>query len=142
MAELLGEIGVGGLVDRLGKRRSVAIGLGFTAAGYVALALNSVDLWAALIWLFALFICFEFMIVATIPLVTELVPAARGTMLALNLASSSLGRATGALIALPSGWWVGCSGPDWRPERSHSARQACCYDTSTIPSAAGRMTVP
>lgn len=106
LAELLGEIGVGGWVDRLGKRRSVAIGLGFTAAGYVALALNSGDLWAARIWLFALFICFEFMIVATIPLVTELVPAARGTMLALNLASSSLGRAIGALIA-PSLWMMG-----------------------------------
>lgn len=51
IAELLGESGVGGLVDRLGKRRSAAIGLGFTAAGYVALTLNSVDLWAALIWL-------------------------------------------------------------------------------------------
>ncbi len=106
LAELLGEIGVGGLVDRLGKRRSVAIGLGLTAAGYVALALNSAGLWAALVCLFALFIFFEFMIVATIPLVTELVPAARGTMLALNLASSSLGRATGALIA-PSLWMMG-----------------------------------
>ncbi len=46
------------------------------------------------------------MIVATIPLVTELVPAARGTMLSLNLASSSLGRAIGALIA-PSLWMMG-----------------------------------
>jgi predicted MFS family arabinose efflux permease len=106
IAELIGEIGVGGLVDRLGKRRSIAIGLGFTAAGYVALAMNSADLGATLIWLFALFICFEFMIVATIPLVTELVPAARGTMLSLNLASSSLGRAIGALIA-PSLWMMG-----------------------------------
>jgi predicted MFS family arabinose efflux permease len=56
--------------------------------------------------LVALFICLEFMIVATIPLVADLVPAARGTMLALNLGSSSLGRATGALIA-PSLWMMG-----------------------------------
>ena len=43
-----------------------------------------------------MFLCFEFTIVSSIPLATELVPAARGTMMAMNVAGLSLGRAIGA----------------------------------------------
>ena len=98
VAELLGEIGVGGLSDRVGKHRSVAIGLALTAASYVALPLVSTDLSSALVGLFLIFLCFEFAIVAIIPLATELVPAVRGTMMALNVAALSLGRALGASL--------------------------------------------
>ncbi|MDH7487800.1 MAG: MFS transporter, partial [Anaerolineae bacterium] len=74
MAELLGEIGVGGLADRLGKRRSVAAGLALTSAAYAALPLVSTGLRLALGGLFLIFLGFEFTIVAVIPLATELVP--------------------------------------------------------------------
>ena len=96
VAEMLGEIGVGGLADRVGKRASVAVGLALTSSAYVALPLLSASLRSSLAGLFLLFLCFEFTIVAIIPLATELVPAARGTMMALNVAALSLGRAVGA----------------------------------------------
>lgn len=96
VAELLGEIGVGGLADRLGKRRAVTAGLALTSVAYVALPFVSTALRPALAGLFLLFFGFEFTIVAVIPLATELVPAARGTMMALNVAALSLGRAVGA----------------------------------------------
>ena len=100
VAELLGEIGVGAIVDRLGKRTSVAIGLALTSAAYLLLPLVASELRWALAGLFVLFICFEFTIVSSIPLATELVPAARGTMMALNVAGLSLGRAIGAPLGL------------------------------------------
>jgi len=104
-AEMLGEIGVGGLADRLGKRRAVAIGLALTAVCYVVLPLGSVDLSSTLISLFLLFLGFEFAIVSIIPLATEAVPAARGTMMSLNIAAVSAGRAIGA--PLGTALWAG-----------------------------------
>ncbi|MGH2524958.1 MAG: MFS transporter, partial [Anaerolineales bacterium] len=44
---------------------------------------------------------FEFTIVASIPLMTELVPEARGTTLSANVAFHSAGRAVGVLLG---GW--------------------------------------
>jgi len=96
VAELLGEIGVGGLADRMGKRRSAAVGLALTSAASLALPLVSTALRPALAGLFLLFLCFEFTVVTVISLATEVVPAARGTMMALNVAALSLGRAAGA----------------------------------------------
>jgi predicted MFS family arabinose efflux permease len=44
---------------------------------------------------------FEFTMVARLPLITEQVPQARATLLATNLAASSLGRSLGALASGP-----------------------------------------
>ena len=95
-AEILGEIGVGGLVDRLGKRRSVAAGLALAALSYLALPVVSSTLTSARVALFVLFAFFEFTVVANLPLTTELVPGARATMLSLMVASGALGRMAGA----------------------------------------------
>ncbi len=97
-AELLGETGVGGIVDRLGKRRSLAVGLLLTAAGYLCLPRIAISLPWALMGLFFAFLFFEFTIVSTIPLSTEVVPAARATMMALTGTAGSLGRAAGAWV--------------------------------------------
>lgn len=105
-AEILGELGVGGLSDRLGKRRSVGIGLALTAAGYLSLLLLRGDLSVALLFVFVLFLCFEFTIVTTIALATEMAPAARGTMMSLNVGAASLGRALAAPVA-PLLWTFG-----------------------------------
>jgi len=43
----------------------------------------------------------EFTFVATLPLITELVPQARATMVSLNLSAGYLGRSLGALVAIP-----------------------------------------
>jgi predicted MFS family arabinose efflux permease len=97
-AELSGEGLVAGLVDRLGKRRAVALGMALNAAACLALPLLGRNLAGALAGLFLLYLTFEFTIVSGIPLMTELVPEARATMMASNVGSHSVGRALGALI--------------------------------------------
>jgi predicted MFS family arabinose efflux permease len=99
--ELLGELGAGGLVDRLGKRRAIALGLALTTLCYLVWPLTAQSLVPALISLFFLLLFFEFTFVATLPLITELVPQARATMVSLNGTVDHLGRSLGALLALP-----------------------------------------
>ncbi len=103
VAELLGEGLVALLADRMGKRRAVVAGLGASAVAYGALCLPVVatKLQLALAAIFFVFITFEFAIVASIPLVTELVPEARSSVLSLSVAFHAAGRMIGPLIA---GW--------------------------------------
>jgi len=110
VAELVGELGAAGLVDRLGKGRSLAIGLLLTGACYLVLPFLSAHLAASLAGLFALYVCFEFTFVATLPLLTELVPGARATIMSINGAWDSLGRVSGTLLGpilwAAGGMWV------------------------------------
>ena len=53
----------------------------------------------ALIGLFLFYISFEYMIVSQLPMMTEAVPQARATAMALNLIGFSIGRALGALLS-------------------------------------------
>jgi predicted MFS family arabinose efflux permease len=53
----------------------------------------------ALIGLFLFYITFEYVMVSHIPLMTEIMPSARATMLSFNLTGHSLGRMIGALLA-------------------------------------------
>ncbi len=100
-AELGGEGFVAGLTDRLGKRRAVGAGLVCTAAACLALPLLGRELGGALLGLFFFYLTFEFTVVSTLPLMTELVPAARATLMASNVAGFSAGRAIGAIIGPP-----------------------------------------
>ena len=97
-SELSGEVLVSGLVDRLGKCRSVIIGLALN--GLVVLALPSIGrtLTGALVGLFFIYLTFEFTVVSSIPLMTEVVPHARATFMAITVAAMAIGRAAGALI--------------------------------------------
>jgi predicted MFS family arabinose efflux permease len=101
IAEAVGEGFSAGLVDRLGKKRAVLGGLLLNAGGYLLLPLLSGNLVAALVGLFVLFIAFEFSIVSSFPLISELAPGARGTLMALNVAALSAGRMVGSLTAAP-----------------------------------------
>jgi predicted MFS family arabinose efflux permease len=96
-AELGGEGLVAGLVDQLGKRRAVAAGIGLNALASILLPLLGFSLEGALVGLFFLFISFEFAVVSAIPLMTELLPHARATLMAGNVAAFSAGRMIGAL---------------------------------------------
>lgn len=99
ISELLAEGGVAGLVDRLGKRRSVGLGLGLSALTCLLLpVLGSISLDGAQLGLFLFYLTFEFTVVSSIPLSTELVPTARATMMAGNVAAGSLGRMLGSLL--------------------------------------------
>jgi len=110
VGELLGELGAGGLVDRLGKRRAIAVGLGLTTLCYLVWPLTAGALVPALMSLFFLLLFFEFAFVATLPLITELVPQARATMVSLNASVDHLGRSLGALLAIPLWSLVGLWG--------------------------------
>ena len=107
LAELLGEILTSLLSDKLGLKRAVLIGITLTTLSYVLLPLMAQTLVLALIGLFITFLCFEFMIVTTISLNTEILPQARATMLSSLFASVSLGRVIGALLGGPMWLWGG-----------------------------------
>jgi len=97
-AELTGEGLVAGLVDRLGKRRALAVGLSLHALTCLLLPVLGFRLEGALIGLFLFFLTFEFSVVSSIPLMTELVPGARATFIALASTTQNLGRMAGSLI--------------------------------------------
>lgn len=98
IAELTGEGLVAGFVDRLGKRRAIGIGIVLYSVSCLVLPLLGNRLEGALIGLFLFSLTFEFSIVASIPLMTELVPGARATFIALASATHSLGRMAGSLV--------------------------------------------
>ncbi|MCC6190209.1 MAG: MFS transporter [Anaerolineales bacterium] len=114
LAELAGEGLVMALADRLGKRRSIAVGLAASAAAYLALPTTGGSLALALGGLFLVFIAYEFTIVATLPLLTELVPEARGWVMSTGVAVLAAGRMLGALLGgflFPYGFaWNGMAG--------------------------------
>jgi predicted MFS family arabinose efflux permease len=87
-----------GLVDRLGKERSIAIGLSLNAVAALALPWLGRSLVGAEVGLGLFFLSFEFAIVSSLPLMTEVLPSARATLMGMNLAAFSLGRAAGDLL--------------------------------------------
>jgi len=98
-SELSAEALVSGFSDRIGKVRSVRIGL--VCSGLAALALPWLggNLPGALVGLVGIYISFEFTIVSSIPLISEILPDARATLLAVYIAGLSLGRSMGDLLA-------------------------------------------
>jgi predicted MFS family arabinose efflux permease len=99
LAELGGESLVGALTDRLGKQRSIAIGLLLNCLAALVLVAFGRWLPGALAGLFLFYLTFEFTLVSGIPLMSEILPPARGTLLAAHMALISLGRALGDLLA-------------------------------------------
>jgi predicted MFS family arabinose efflux permease len=99
LSELGGEFAAGGLADRLGKPRAVSIGLILNSIAAVGLPLLGGSLTGAVVGLFLFYITFEFSIVSSIPLMTEILPSSRATLMSFNVAVLSLGRAVGALLA-------------------------------------------
>lgn len=101
LSELSGEGLVWMVTDRLGKIRSVTIGIGLNCAAALLLPIIGKSLPGALVGLFLFYITFEFSLVSSLPLLTELMPGVRATLLAANIAAFSLGRAAGAWLAAP-----------------------------------------
>jgi predicted MFS family arabinose efflux permease len=99
ISELSGEGLVAFTTDRLGKPLALAIGLVGNALASILLQFIGHTQTGALIGLFLFYITFEYIMVSHIPLMTELVPSARATVLALNVTGHSTGRALGAFLA-------------------------------------------
>ena len=98
LAELGGE-GLTVLIsDRMGLRRSVFTGLALTIVNYALIPLYGQRLSIALIGIFMIFLTFEFMIVTSMSLCTEILPAHRATMMSSFFAAAGAGRVLGALM--------------------------------------------
>ena len=97
-AEVGGELSVAAFIDRVGKRPFVIACGSITVLIYAVMPFVSTSLITALIALFSLFLFFEMTVVGGIPLMTEIVPAARGVVMSIILAAGGLGRAFGALL--------------------------------------------
>jgi MFS transporter, DHA1 family, inner membrane transport protein len=106
IAELAGESLTAALADRLGLKRSVIGGLTACVIGYGILPFLGQRLSMALTGLFIVFLTFEFTIVTSLSLFTELVPKSRATMMASYLALAGIGRVVGALVGGPI-WLAG-----------------------------------
>jgi predicted MFS family arabinose efflux permease len=99
LSELIGEGLVAGFVDRMGKHRAIAMGLVANSGAALLLPILGRTPTGALVGLFLFYITFEFTLVSIIPMMTEVLPEARATVMAFNVAALSLGRAIGAPLA-------------------------------------------
>jgi predicted MFS family arabinose efflux permease len=109
-AELGGESLVGFSVDRLGKPKAIALGLLGNCLAAILFPFLGQTLPGAIVGLFLFYLTFEFTLVSTIPMMTEIMPSARATMMSINISALSLGRALGAYVA-PTlfAWGMGTS---------------------------------
>jgi predicted MFS family arabinose efflux permease len=99
LSEISGEGLVALTTDRLGKPRALVLGLTGNAVAALLLPIVGRTEVGALAGLFLFYITFEYIMVSHIPMMTELVPEARATLLSFNLTGHSLGRLIGALLA-------------------------------------------
>jgi predicted MFS family arabinose efflux permease len=99
LSELSGEGLVALTTDRLGKPRALTLGLiGNILAALLLPIVGRTEI-GALVGLFLFYITFEYVLVSHIPLMTEVMPNARATLLSFNVTGHSLGRMIGALVA-------------------------------------------
>jgi predicted MFS family arabinose efflux permease len=87
-------------------KRALIAGLTLSTLSYALLPLLDRSLPLALGGLFITFLTFEFTVVTSFSLFTEVLPNARGTMMSSLLASTGVGRVIGALIGGPV-WLAG-----------------------------------
>jgi len=101
LSELIGEGGVSVVSDRLSKKKAVLVGVLGSILSAILLPLLGRSPAGAFLGLFLFYLTFEFTIVSIIPLMTGVLPEARGTIMAMNGASASLGRGLGSYLAAP-----------------------------------------
>jgi predicted MFS family arabinose efflux permease len=105
-AEIIGELFAGWSVDRFGKRAVIITTGLLNALMYLVIAFTSSSLLTALVSLFTLFLFFEITVVGAVPLISEIVPDARGAVMATVLAFGALGRSLGDVLG-PKIWASG-----------------------------------
>ncbi|MBX7212426.1 MAG: MFS transporter [Thermoflexales bacterium] len=101
LADILAELLIIFALDRIGKRRSVLGGLVLMAVGVIAFLLVEGTLAAAIAALFLVFLGFEYAIVSSLPIMTEIMPTARTAVAGSFNAANSVGRTLAAFFALP-----------------------------------------
>ncbi len=99
LSELSGEGLVALLTDRIGKPRALLFGISANSLAALLLPFIGRTEAGALVGLFLFYITFEYVMVSHVPMMTELLPGARATVMSFNLTGHSLGRALGAFLA-------------------------------------------
>ena len=100
ISELSGEGLSTFITDRLGKELSIRVGLIISAIATILLyGIGGRSVFGALFGLFFFYLGFEFTIVSSLPLMSEVFPPARATVMACTVACFSLGRAAAAIVA-------------------------------------------
>jgi predicted MFS family arabinose efflux permease len=111
VSELGGEIATMLWLDAVGKRRMIWVFLVLNSLAALALPLTGGYLTWAVIGLGFFYITFEIVLISTLTLISEVLPQARATILAMTVAGFSLGRMLGNLIApglFTVGFWLSC----------------------------------
>ena len=85
VSELGGEGLAALLTDRIGKTRALALGLSANAVAAIILPFIGWTEFGALVGLFLFYITFEYVMVSHIPMMTELLPGARATVMSFNI---------------------------------------------------------
>ena len=98
LAELSGETLTATFADRFGLKRTVLAALTLCLISYGILPVLGLTLPMALTGLFLIFLTFEFTIVTSMSLFTELLPEYRATMMSGFFAAAGMGRIAGALM--------------------------------------------
>jgi len=106
LAELAAAGASAGLVDRVGKQRALLAGLILNALAYLLLPRIVGTLAVTMIAMAVVAMTSEFAIVSALPLVSELAPQARGTVMAMNAALVSVGVMIVSVLA-PRPWSSG-----------------------------------
>ena len=107
VVELSAEGSTVAFTDRIGKRRAVAIGLAISAVGFGLVAVFSDSYGLGMAALLVGIGGFEFTIVSSIPLATEMRPTGRTKYLSWMVVSMGISRAVGAAAGSPLFGWGG-----------------------------------
>jgi len=109
VSELGGESITAYLADHLGKEKTIVLGLVTCSLFMFTLPWLSKSLVGVMIWLFLFYFTFEVIIISALPLISEVMPQSRATMMALFVAAGSMGRALGDVLGpvlYQGGFWV------------------------------------
>lgn len=96
LSEVLGEICTVFLSDRIGLKKSIILGVSLCTGAYFLLPALNIGLIYVLAGLFMVFLTFEFTIVTSMSLSTELVPELRASTMSAFFATAGIGRVIGA----------------------------------------------
>ncbi len=100
--DLTASVAVSLFTDRIGKKRSVLIGIGGSLAAYLVMPFLDTGVVQAVAIIAIARMCFEFNIVSHFPLLSEQVPEQRGQVMTLGAAATMLG----ATLAGFTGPWL------------------------------------
>ena len=105
--ELVASTASAGFADRVGKLRSTLAGIALLGVGILTMTLADETLWIGVVGILFFLCGFEFAFVTSLSLVTEAMPAARGTTIAVSNGVGTVARGTGTIA---SGWLFGIHG--------------------------------